>query len=73
MSIFNKLLASSAVYATGYNAVDNIVNLDKVDWNGFRDGWYDANYKALGRTLTNFLLSVVHYKAPNVNVGRATK
>ena len=67
------MLNSSALYTNGYNAVDNIVNLDKIDMNGIRDGWYDPDYKAFGKTLTNFLLSVVHYKAPNVNVGRATK
>ena len=33
----------------------------------------NPDYRRIGRVLTNFMLSIVHYKAPNVNTGRGTK
>ena len=32
-----------------------------------------TNYKKIGQVATNFLLSVVNYKAPNVNTGLKPK
>lgn len=36
-------------------------------------GNINPNYKNLGQILTNYLLSVVSYKAPNVNTGLKSK
>jgi hypothetical protein len=33
----------------------------------------DTDYKKIGLVATNFLLSVVNYKAPNVNTGLKAK
>jgi hypothetical protein len=36
-------------------------------------GKINPNYKSLGQILTNYMLSVVSYKAPNVNTGLKSK
>jgi hypothetical protein len=36
-------------------------------------GKLNPNYKSLGQILTNYMLSVVSYKAPNVNTGLKSK
>jgi len=62
--IFCKLLKKHSLYKL-YN--DMSPQLDAI-WTGAA-----ADYKKIGLIATDFLLSVVNYKAPNVNTGLSTK
>lgn len=57
MPIFNNLFQKSAMVVLYNNVMAEILTNTQ------------ASYQALGTTLTQFMLSVVNYKAPNVNSG----
>ncbi len=59
---FTKLYKKHAMYKT-YDELSN--NFDTVDYS-------ITDYKLLGLQLTNFMLSIINYKAPNVNTGLNT-
>ena len=63
-SIFDSLFKQHAMFKL-YKSISTAVYDSQ--------GNINPNYKNLGQILTNYMLSVVSYKAPNVNTGLKSK